>query len=137
VAAVEAALMLPIVVLLALGFIELGWYVNSLQILHNAARQGARAAVRLENGNAEVEAAVISSLANSIEVAPEAVTVQMFKLNSEGVEEYQIQNLSENEQGHPVRVTVTIDYSQMSPPCDFLGLATNTIDSSVVMQRSL
>ena len=42
VAALEAALALPILVLLTFGFIEIGWYVNSLQILHDAARQGAK-----------------------------------------------------------------------------------------------
>ena len=73
VAAVEAAIVLPVVVLLLFGFIELGWQVNSLQIIHNAARQGARAAVRLENSNAEVEATVLSSLGKSIDVDPSAI----------------------------------------------------------------
>ena len=136
VAAVEAAIVMPIVILLTFGFIELGWYVNSVQILHNAARQGARAAVRLENSNAEVQAAVLDSLVSSIGVDPGAVTVRLSKLNSAGEEEYQIMNLSENEQGHPVRVTVTVEYAQMNPPCNFLGLATNSLASSAVMQRT-
>ena len=132
---VEAALVLPIVLLLTLGFIEIGWYVNSLQILHNAARQGARAAVRLENSNAEVQAAVLASLSESIDVDPNAVTVRLSKLDHNGEEEYQVMNLSENEQGDAIRVTVTIDYAQMHPPCNFLGLATSSLTSSAVMQR--
>ncbi|MDP6468721.1 MAG: TadE/TadG family type IV pilus assembly protein [Pirellulaceae bacterium] len=136
VAAIEAALVLPIVVLLTFGYIELGWYVNSLQVLHNAARQGARAAVRIENSNAEVQSAVLTSLLNARDVDPETVSVRISKLNWGGGEDYQVMNLSANEQGHPICVEVTIEYGQMRPPCDFLGLGVNTISSSVVMQRA-
>ena len=134
-AAVETAVVLPFVVLFTFGFVEIGWYVNSLQILHTAARNGARAAVHRSNGNAEVQAAVTTSLQNSMD-NPEGATVEMFTLDSSGNEQYTIMDLSENEEGHPIRVTVTIDYSQMSPPVNFLGLATEQISCSAVMQRS-
>ncbi len=117
VAAVEAALALPIVVLLTFGFIEIGWYVNSLQILHDAARQGARAAVRLENSNAEVRTAVLNSVSNSID-DPDQVTVRISKLNSSGQEHYQVMNLNDNEQGQAVRVSVTVDSGQFRPTYD-------------------
>jgi Flp pilus assembly protein TadG len=136
IAAVEAAIVLPIVVLLTFMFIEVGWYVNSLQILHNAARQGARVAVRPEKSNADVLAAVLTSLGNSIDVDPCTVTVRISKLNAAGEEEYEVMNLSENEQGHPMRVTATIEYAEMRPPANYLGLAINSITSSAVMQRS-
>ena len=135
VAAVEAALVLPIVVLLTFGFVEIGWQVNSIQVLHDAARQGARAAVRLENSNAEVLAAVVNSLSDSIDVDPSAVTVRISKLNSAGEEDYQVMNLNENEQGHAIRVTVTVDSSQFRPPSDFLGITSRSLNSSAVMQR--
>ena len=105
----EAALVLPLVLLLTFGFIEIGWYVNSLQILHDAARQGARAAVRHENSNAEVQATVLNSLDKSIDVDPSAVVVRISKLHSDGAEHYQVMSLDENELGQPVRVTVTVD----------------------------
>jgi len=135
VSAVEAAVVLPVVVLLLFGFIELGWQVNGAQILHDAARQGARAAVRLENSNAEVQAAVLDSLSKSTDVDPGAVTVRISKLDDAGHEEYQVMSLDENEQGDAVRVTVTVDYAQMRLPSDFLGLANRTVTSSAVMQR--
>ena len=47
IAAVEAAIVMPLIVLIAFGVIESGYFVNSHQILHDAARQGARAAVHL------------------------------------------------------------------------------------------
>ena len=136
VAAVEAALALPIVVLLTFGFIEIGWYVNSLQILHDAARQGARAAVRLENSNSEVNAAVLNSLSSSINVDPNAVTVRISKLNSNGDEDYQVMDLSQIEEGQAVRVTVTVDFSQFSHPSDVLGFTPRSLNRSAVMQRS-
>ena len=134
-AVVEAAIVLPVVVLLTFGIIELGWYVNSLHILHNAARQGARAAVHLENSNAEVELAVITSLNNAVDVDPNALTVRISKLNDLGDEEYQVQNLNENERGEAVRVTATVAYAAMGPISDMLGLASESLSSSATMQR--
>ena len=127
--------MLPLVLLLTFGFIEIGWYVNSLQILHDAARQGARAAVRHENSNAEVQATVLNSLDKSIDVDPSAVVVRISKLHSDGAEHYQVMSLDENELGQPVRVTVTVDYGQFRPPSHFLGLTPQSLNSSAVMQR--
>jgi len=106
-----------------------------MQILHNAARQGARAAVRLENGNAEVQAAVLKALSESHNVEPSAVTVRISRLGYDGHEYYQVQNLSENEQGDAIRVTVTVDSAQMRPPVDFLGLSITSLTGSAVMQR--
>ena len=134
-ACVEAAVILPVIVLLTFGFIEVGYYVNCAHVLHDAARQGARAAVRLENSNAEVQSAVIDALSNAYSIDANAVTVRISKLTSTGEEQYQVMNLSENEQGETIRVTVTVDYDQFRSPSDFFGLASQTLDSSVVMQR--
>ena len=134
-AVVETAIVLPVVVIIAFGIIELGWYVNNLHILHNAARQGARAAEHLENSNAEVEAAVLTSLTNSVDVDPNAISVQLFKLNDSGQVDYEIQNLNDNERGEAVRVTVTVDYSAMGLLSNVIGLAPEEISKSAVMQR--
>ena len=135
IAAVEAAVVLPVIVLLTFGFIEIGYLVDSYHILHDAARQGARAAVGPENSNAEVQAAVLSSLNNSISVDSNAVTVRISKLDSVGEEDYQVMNLSANEQGQAIRVTVTVDYAEFRPPSSILGTGSGPLISSVVMQR--
>ncbi len=135
VAAVEAAIVLPMVVAVTFGIIELGWYVNNLHILHNAARQGARAAVELNNSNAEVEAAVVTSLSNAADVDPNVITVQLFKLNDSGAVDYEIQNLNENENGEAIRATVTINYAAMGLLSNVVGLAPDNLTSSAVMQR--
>ena len=135
VACVEAALLLPVAVLFVFGFVEYGYYMNCHHVVHDAARQGARAAARTENSNAEVKAAVVASLNHSYSVDASAVTVRISKLNSGGAEEYQVMNLSANEQGHAIRVTVTVDYAQFHPPCDFFGFASQQLAGSVAMPR--
>lgn len=132
---VELAVVLPLILILVFGFVEVGYRVNSQQILHDAARQGARAAVHIENSNAEVEAAVLRSLDNSMAVDAEAVSVRISVVDNSGSEQYEVQSLSQNEQGLAIRVMVTVDYDQFSPPCDYLGLANNQLIGSVVMQR--
>jgi Flp pilus assembly protein TadG len=134
-ACVEAAVILPLLLLLVFGFIEIGFYLDSHQLLQDAARQGARAAVLLENSNAQVQAAVANSLNRSIGVSASAVTVQMFKLDQAGAAEYQVISLDENEQGQAVQVVVTVSYSEFNPPSNFLGLASGSLTSSAVMQR--
>ena len=136
VATVEAALVLPVIVVLVFGFVEIGYYVNCHHVLHDAARQGARAAVRQENSNAQVTAAVIEALSNSTNIDPESVTVRISNVDSAGVEQYQVMNLSENENGDPIRVMVTVNYDQFNSPSNYFGLASQSVASSVVMKRS-
>ncbi len=135
VACVEAALVLPVIVLLTFGFIEIGYYVNCHHVLHDAARQGARAAVRPENSNPEVRATVLAALNNAFAVDADAVTVRISKLTDSGAEQYEVMNLSDNEQGETIRVTVTVDYAQFHSPSNYFGLASQSLASSVVMQR--
>ena len=132
---VEAAIILPVVIVLTFGIIELGWFVNGLHILHNAARQGARTAVAVKNSNAEVQAAIMTSLDNAVDVDPNAVTVRISKLNSSGAEDYEVQNLNDNESGDLIRVTVTVNRAAMRPLPNLLGLAPVTLTSSAVMRR--
>lgn len=136
VATVEAALMLPVIVVLVFGFVEIGYYVNCHHVLHDAARQGARAAVRQENSNSEVTDAVIEAISNSSSVDPDAVTVRIAQVDSAGVEQYQVMNLSDNENGDAIRVTVTVGYDQFNSPSNYFGLASQSLASSVVMKRS-
>lgn len=133
--AAEMAMILPILLLITFGIVEVGWYLHLAQVVHNAARQGARAAVRLENSNSEVEAVVHNCLANDAHITSAATTVQIHRLDWAGQEQYQVSNLDENEQGQPVRVVVTVDYSQMGTLTNLLGLRGGNLSSYAVMQR--
>jgi len=65
-AIVELALVLPILLLVILGTVNLGWLVTSQVILTHAAWEGARAGATLtdpENGDEEITAAILRSAA--------------------------------------------------------------------------
>ena len=61
-AIVEAAILLPLVLLLLLGVWELGRMAEVTQILNNAAREGARAASTGQNSYAQVKTIVVNYL---------------------------------------------------------------------------
>lgn len=72
-AAVEAGLVLPILIILTLGAVDLAQYINLSQLVTNASREGARLVSR--NGSAssqEVEDAVRSYLADCFPQVPTA-----------------------------------------------------------------
>ena len=103
--------------------------------MHNAARQGARAAVSTSSSNAEVEAAVKQSVNNSLGLDSDAVTVRISRLTDAGEEQYQVMNLSENEQGEAIRVTVSVDYGGIGLASNILALRSGQLSSHAVMQR--
>jgi len=57
-AAVEAALVLPILLLVTFGAIKYGWLFLRAQQITNAARYGARVAIRADAGEDEVRTAI-------------------------------------------------------------------------------
>lgn len=65
VATVEAALLLPLLLLLTFGVIEYGWMLVKTQQITNATRHAARVAVRADATNAQVQAAAADLMAAS------------------------------------------------------------------------
>lgn len=64
-AAVEAALMLPMVMFMTLALVTYGWiFIKSGQI-NNAARQGARVAARADAEDADVQLIIATLMANA------------------------------------------------------------------------
>ena len=74
VALVEAALVFPILLLLTFGAIEYGWLFLRAQQITNAARQGARVAIRPDATVGDVEA-VIASLMGAAEISYDPPTI--------------------------------------------------------------
>ena len=107
-AAIETAVALPLLLVMVIGFFEYGWHIHNTLILHNAARQGARAASNHENSTTEVTAVVEDLLHDSIGLESADINVRLEKMNRNGSKDYTISNLSENENGEPVRVIVTV-----------------------------
>ena len=81
-AAVEAALVMPILLLVTFGAIKYGWLFLKAQQLTNAARYGARMAALPDVEDADVKASIIALLnlsnitvaLNEIEIAPVTVS---------------------------------------------------------------
>ena len=62
--AIEFALILPLLLLLVLGLMEVGWMILKSQQITNAARQGARVGIRLQAHSSEVLAAIDTMMAD-------------------------------------------------------------------------
>ncbi len=100
-AAVECAVILPLVVLLALGALELGSAIVAQHTLEEAARAGCRIHTVKEATTEQVKEIVKQSLTNA------------------GITEYEIEldpPVKSDAIGHmqPLRVSVAVDYSQVS-----------------------
>jgi Flp pilus assembly protein TadG len=76
VAAVEAALILPVAMMLMLGTWEVGRMVEVGQVLNNAVREGGRSASTGQNTNSQVQQTVLNYLMNAgLPYAQATVTV--------------------------------------------------------------
>ena len=113
-AAVEFALLLPVLVILLLGIIDFGlYYYNNLQLTH-----AARDAARYLSVNNQAGAAAAIADTNLVSTV----------INSEG--------LNPAVSGQPASVTLTATYSFVTPLPLVAGLGrTAQIDASVVMRR--
>jgi len=119
-AAVEFALVAPLLVMLVLGMIEFGRMMMVEQILTNAAREGARKAVLPGVTKTQVESAVDAYLQNS-SVSGQSRTVSPDPGTATG--------------GAAVTVTVSVPYSSVTWLPVSWFLSGKTLSASVVMRK--
>jgi Flp pilus assembly protein TadG len=120
-AAVEFAVVAPVFFLLVFGMIEYGRMVMVYQILTNASREGARAAVLDGATTTNVTTSVNSYLSSAL-ISGATVTVSP---NPPTTAQY----------GAPVTVTVSIPFSQVSWLPSPMYLGSQTLSSATVMRR--
>jgi Flp pilus assembly protein TadG len=119
-ALVEAALVLPIVLMFVFGILEYGRYVMMLQILTNAAREGARYAMihpqpvtvggtTYGNATSDVTTIINKALAGQ---SLQGQTVSIYASDSLG---NNIGNWSDAETGESVCVSITGTYKAIIP----------------------
>ena len=121
VAAVEFAVVAPILFLLIFGMIDVGRALMVQNLLTNAARDGARAASLDGVTAVDVEAQVTSFLA-ALHIPGASVTVTPNPLTSAA-------------SGDPVKVSVQVPYASVSwLPSSFFFKGV-TLDSTIVMRR--
>jgi Flp pilus assembly protein TadG len=124
-AAVEFAVVAPLLFTLAFGMIEFGRAMMVTELLNNAARNGARAACLNGNSNANVTSAVTSTLSSlNLNGVTTSVLVNDVTADCNGAIA-----------GDAVKVRVTVPYRNVTwlPFTMFLG--DTTIGTTAVMRR--
>jgi hypothetical protein len=120
-AAVEFALVAPVFLMLVLGMIEYGRMVMVQQVITNASREGARAAV-LDGATTSEVTATVTSYLTSGSISGATVTVSP-------------NPPSNAEFGDPVTVSVSIPFSQVSWLPSPMYLGATTLTATTIMRR--
>jgi len=114
---IELALILPVLMLILMGIVDFGRAFNAYIIITNAAREGARYGAMHPADEGGIRDRVINEAAGSgISIEADDVEVEFPNGTSEP--------------GNPIRVTVTCDFSLITP---FLLGGSTTIRSSAEM----
>ena len=123
VAAVEAALMLPLLVIVTFGAIDVAQYINLGQVVCNASREGARIASRIDCESVEeVETVIAEYLASSnpqlsAEELTSALNIRIRKLG-EVTPDYDDTVIAGGKldtvgSGNPISIEVEFDFSMI------------------------
>ena len=109
----EAAIILPVMILIVIGAIDIGQFVNLSQIVNNASREGARVASRdITTSVEEVEASVREYLSDTFSGIPAeelnaAITITVSQLDGAPIA---YGNLEEVESGTTLKVKVDFNF---------------------------
>lgn len=120
-AVVEFAVVTPIFFLLVMGIIEYGRMVMVQQVITNASREGARAAILDGSTTANVQS-VVNNYLSSASITGAVVAVSP-------------NPPSDAADGTPVTVTVTIGFSQVSWLPSPMYLGSTSLQANSVMRR--
>lgn len=127
VAAIEMAMVLPVLFLLTFGCIEFGRAMMVCNVLTTAAREGARAGALPNGANSNVITAVTDELtANRLSTAAATITIRVNNV---------VANASTANTGNRVSVAVTMPYSAVSWLPTPLRLGSHHLTGIAVMRR--
>ena len=145
-AAVELAVVSPVLLLTAIGIIDVGQFVSVGQIVNNASREGARLAIRSDTEwGSEVEAAILTYMTDAIGgVSPDTINSA---LKVEVTDRITDENgtaiwrtvadgdLALVDSGSEIRVVVTFDYASIRWAANSFFDATTEIAATTIMRR--
>lgn len=123
-AAVEFAVVAPLLFLMVFGMIEYGRMVMVQQLLTNASREGARVAILQSSENSDVEAAVIDKIGGIIPVTTSDIAITPNPVSSAV-------------SGQTISVEVSINFSQVSWLPSPLFLGATQLSASTSMRKEL
>ncbi|MGI9518353.1 MAG: TadE family protein [Pirellulaceae bacterium] len=115
-AALEAALIAPVMVFILISAIDIGQYINTAHIISNAAREGARAASRVDSRRVnDVSAAVMSYLGNSLPQMTDNQLEEATLIEVRDADGHPIPNdfLAGLDSGDSVSVRVRFDFNEI------------------------
>lgn len=137
-AAVECALVSPVLVILVLGALDVGQFVNVAQTVDNASREGARLASRDTDATVtQIKTHVLDYLGNSF---PAMTTEQLkaatnINISNGASEVTAIDDMSVFVSGDPVSVRVTFRFDSVRWINGFPSLDGETLSTTTVMRR--
>ncbi len=133
VAAVEFALVAPLLIGITLGAIDVGRFINVGQIVNDASREGARQASRnMATNVSAVESAVLSYLSDALGVPNLTATVNVSDSLGAPILYGDLTTIAS---GSAVSVEVTLEYDQVRWMTGFPGVSGKTLTTTTVVRR--
>ncbi|MBC9732260.1 TadE/TadG family type IV pilus assembly protein [Nocardioides marmotae] len=137
-AAVEFALVVPLLLFLVFGIIDFGWMLMKANLVNNAARDAARVA-SLSGTYEQVDQTVDSGLA-AAGISPSDVTVLITCTNGDGTtcDGSASSFASRAVSGSTVTVTLSYDHPWLTPlgaTCDLVG-GDSCVGDTIVLERT-
>ncbi|MFH1300967.1 MAG: TadE/TadG family type IV pilus assembly protein [Planctomycetota bacterium] len=137
-AAVECALVAPLLVLITMGAIDVGQFVNVAQFVNDASYEGARrASSNTVTNESEVKAAVLSYFSDQFPRASAGELDSALTVNVRDSSNAAISNgdLTTIPSGSPVSVQVIFQYNTIRWLSGFTGLNDRSLQTTTVMRR--
>jgi Flp pilus assembly protein TadG len=135
---VELAVIAPIIVLLILGAIDLGQFINGHQHVSNASREGARIAARARTSDAsQVEAAIQEYLEDSFPNVPSATLSSAVNVavTDEDGSSVSGGDLADIDAGTPLTVRVTLQFQAVRWISGLDILGGQAIETATITRR--
>jgi Flp pilus assembly protein TadG len=136
-AAVECAIVAPLLTLLVLGVIDVGQYANVYQKVSDASRAGARYAARYETQSTSAVVSAVRNYLEDVTAGPSstlASTAQITVTDAAG-NAVPSGNLQKYTTGAPLKVTVQVQYDPVRWINGIKGLDGMNVSSTSVMRR--
>jgi Flp pilus assembly protein TadG len=133
-AVVEAAIVLPLIVTLLLGAMDVGQSVYTAQVINEASRDAARQAARFDTvSESEVTANIQDFVRESfVGMADSELTVNFADSSGNAVADGDLSNV---ESGATISVLVSLQYDSVRWIPGFSGLGGSTISTTTIMRR--
>ena len=136
-AVVEMAVVSPVLLLTAMGIVDVGQYVSIAQIVNNASREGARVAIRSDTDSvSEVEATILADMTDAFSgVLPDTINSALQVSVTDEYGTISGGDLTLVDSGSEISVTVTFNYQSIRwAPSGFFG-ADSGIEAETIMRR--